>query len=181
MSDSITVVQDRESGLPCFCTSVRRVDRLLNRIYDDALRPSGLATTQYALLATLARASGSLAHGHLAHRQEMAGTTLSRNLKPLLRDGLVTVRPGADRRTRLVTITPRGEEILAQARPLWRAAQARVVASVGEPEAVHLLEDLTNLMDRMRDEPEVNFNPVHEVANSSRPFSDRLSGIERKR
>lgn len=141
------------AALPCFSSAVRRADRRLNRIYDDALRPSGLATTQYALLSTLAQANGSLAHGQLASRQEMAGATLSRNLKPLLRDGLVAVAPGADRRTRLVTITPRGEQALALARPLWRTAQERVLADIGEPGAVRLLEDLATLIAQLRDEP----------------------------
>jgi DNA-binding MarR family transcriptional regulator len=152
MNDSMAVMKEGGSALPCFSTTVRRADRLLNRIYDDALRPSGLATTQYALLATLANSDGSLAHGQLASRQEMAGTTLSRTLKPLLRDGLVAVEPGVDRRTRLVTITPRGEKALAMARPLWSTAQERVFADVGEVGAVHLLEDLAGLIAQLRDE-----------------------------
>jgi DNA-binding MarR family transcriptional regulator len=111
---------------------VRRVDRVLNRLYDEALRPSGLATTQYALLATLSRAGRPLPHGELAAMQEMAGTTLSRTLKPLIRDGLVRIAPGADRRTRRVAITRAGEAALDKARPLWRSAQERVVAEMGE-------------------------------------------------
>lgn len=148
----MVATKEGAAALPCICSTVRRADRLLNRIYDDALRPSGLAITQYALLATLARANGSLAHGQLASRQEMAGATLSRNLKPLLRDGLVAVEPGTDRRTRLVTITPRGEEALALARPLWRTAQERVIADGREPGAVRLLEDLSTLIAQLRDE-----------------------------
>ncbi len=140
------------SGLPCLCSMVRRADRLLNRIYDDALRPTGLATTQYSLLSTLAQASGSMSHSQLAGRQEMAGTTLSRNLKPLLRDGLVTMTPGTDRRTRLVTITERGQETLAQARPLWRTAQERVIADIGESETGRLLDELGSLIAQLRDE-----------------------------
>ncbi len=38
----------------CVCTTVRKADRALNRLYDQALQPSGLLTTQYALLSTLA-------------------------------------------------------------------------------------------------------------------------------
>lgn len=151
-SDSMAAGTNSGATLPCFSTAVRRADRLLNRIYDDALRPSGLATTQYALLETLARANGSLAHGQLASRQEMAGTTLSRNLKPLLRDGLVAVEPGVDRRTRLVTITPRGEEVLALAHPLWCTAQEQIFADLGAPGAERLLEDLAHLIAQLRDE-----------------------------
>src|ERR671916_514637 len=86
----------------CVCTAVRRVDRALNRLYDDALRPSGLVTTQYALLSTLARVQSPLLHSQLAEAQVMASTTLTRTLKPLVRDGLVRIESGDDRRTRYV-------------------------------------------------------------------------------
>lgn len=134
----------------CVSTSVRRVDRTLNRLYDDALRPSGLATTQYALLSMLARADAPVAHSRLASAQEMAGTTLSRNLKPLVRDGLVRIEPGQDRRTRYVAITPAGEAVLERARPLWRSVQERVIAEVGDDRVERLLGELTELLERLR-------------------------------
>jgi DNA-binding MarR family transcriptional regulator len=87
---------------------VRRVDRVLNRVYDEALRPRGLATTQYAFLSTLSRAGRPLPHGELAAMQEMAGTTLTRNLKQLVRDGLVRIAPGDDRRTQFDAIIEAG-------------------------------------------------------------------------
>lgn len=151
LHESMTVGKDASgAALPCLCSRVRRADRLLNRIYDDALRPTGLATTQYSLLATLAEADGSMPHGQLASRQEMAGTTLSRNLQPLLRDGLVAISPGADRRTRIVTITDRGQETLARARPLWWTVQERVIADVGEAETARLLDELASLIAQLR-------------------------------
>ncbi len=134
----------------CVSTSVRRVDRTLNRLYDDALRPSGLVTTQYALLSMLARAGAPVPHSHLASAQEMAGTTLSRNLKPLVRDGLVRIEPGQDRRTRYVALTPAGEAALERARPLWRSVQERVIAEVGDDQVERLLGELTELLERLR-------------------------------
>jgi DNA-binding MarR family transcriptional regulator len=129
---------------------VRRADRALNRLYDDALRPSGLATTQYALLSALARASSPLPHRRLAEMQAMAGTTLTRNLMPLARDGLVRIEPGRDRRTRYVSITPEGEAALERARPLWRSVQERVIAETGEARIDRLLADLADLVGHLR-------------------------------
>ena len=100
-------------------------------LYDEALRPSGLATTQYALLSILSRAGRPLPHGELAAKQEMAGTTLSRTLKPLTRDGLVRIVPGEDRRTRYVAITEVGEAALEEARPLWRSVLSRPPSRTG--------------------------------------------------
>jgi DNA-binding MarR family transcriptional regulator len=150
MTDASVRVEGSAASSPCVCSAVRRADRALNRLYDEALRPSGLATTQYALLSILSRAGRPLAHAELADRQEMAGTTLSRTLKPLVRDGLVRVAPGADRRTRYVAITPEGEAVLARARPLWQSVQARVVADVGQERVDRLLAELAELVDHVR-------------------------------
>lgn len=134
----------------CVCTAVRHVDRILNRMYDGALRPSGLATTQYALLSTLSRVGRPILHSELAAMQEMARTTLSRNLKPLVRDGLVRIAAGDDRRTRLVAITEAGQTVLEEARPLWQSVQGRVVAEVGEERVERLLAELADVVGRMR-------------------------------
>jgi DNA-binding MarR family transcriptional regulator len=133
----------------CVCSAVRRVDRVLNRLYDEALRPSGLTTTQYALLSTLSRAGRPLTHGELVAQQEVAGTTLSRTLKPLARDGWVRIVPGEDRRTRYVAITAAGKAILEEARPLWRSVQEHVVTEVG-PERVERLAELAEVAGRLR-------------------------------
>ncbi len=146
--ESTAVPQPHASA--CVCSAVRRVDRALNRLYDEALRPSGLATTQYALLSTLSRAGRPLPQGELAAQQEMAGTTLSRTLKPLARDGLVRIVPGEDRRTRYVAITEAGEAALEEARPLWRSVQEHVVTEVGPERVERLLAELAEVTGRLR-------------------------------
>jgi DNA-binding MarR family transcriptional regulator len=61
--------------------------------------------------------------------------TLTRNLRPLERDGLVSrkIAPG-DGRVRLVGITADGRDRLREARGYWRTAQKRVLAMLGESE-----------------------------------------------
>jgi DNA-binding MarR family transcriptional regulator len=120
------------------------------KLHDEALRPSELATTQYALLATLSRAGRPLPQGELAAQQEMAWTTLSRTLKPLARDGWVRIVPGEDRRTRNVAITEAGEAALEEARPLWRSVQERVVIEVGLERVERLLAELAAVAGRLR-------------------------------
>lgn len=135
----------------CASTAIRRADRALGRVYDDALRPAGLATTQYSLLSIISRAPKPLTLGDLAAAQVMDRTTLSHNLAPLVRDGLVRLTPGHDRRTRIVALTPDGEAALDQARPLWRAAQDRVAQATGDDRLQRLLDDLADLIERVRD------------------------------
>ena len=96
------------------------------------------------------KAGAPVPHSRLAVLQEMAGTTLSRNLKPLVRDGLVVIEQGKDRRTRHVAITPEGQFALERARPLWQSVQERVVAEVGQDRVDRLLEELAELTARVR-------------------------------
>ncbi|MGC4107416.1 MAG: MarR family winged helix-turn-helix transcriptional regulator [Thermomicrobiales bacterium] len=134
----------------CFSTSVRRIDRILSRIYDDAIRPSGLVTTQYSLLSTLARAPADLSLTDLATAIDMDRSTLSRNLAPLERQGFVHLAAGQDRRARIVSITQAGREKVDETRPLWRAAQDRVAALAGGQDVEDTLTMLLTLIDPVR-------------------------------
>src|SRR5258706_8055311 len=87
------------SSTPCACIRLRRASRALTQLYDDAMAPSGLHLTQYALLNTIAR-HGSIRITALAAAQLLDRTALSRNLDPLVARGLVAVAPGHDARTR---------------------------------------------------------------------------------
>ena len=126
----------------CACTAIRRTGRVLTQRYDNALAPTGLRVTQYAVLAKLA-GRGAVAVGALADALAMDRTSLTRALAPLQRDGLVRVDPDDDRRRRLIRLTEEGEEALARARPRWREAQAQVAASLGQDRLDALLRELS--------------------------------------
>ena len=106
----------------CVCTAARRRSRDLTRAFEKAMRGSGVRGTQFTLLATLVQ-TGPMAMTRLAAFLSLERTTLTRNLKSLLRDGLVESRAQKDGRVRKIAITAKGE---AQARatfPLWKKAQ----------------------------------------------------------
>ncbi len=138
----------------CFSTSVRRIDRVLTRLYDEALRPSGLVTTQYSLLSTLGRAPASLPLTQFAEAIDMDRSTLSRNLAPLEREGFVRIEAGADRRSRCVSITERGREKIEQTRPLWRSAQDRIAVLTDGDRIETILAQLADLVTPIRHSPE---------------------------
>jgi DNA-binding MarR family transcriptional regulator len=129
----------------CTCLLLRQATRRVSRLYDDRLRPAGLRTTQFSLLATLRHGEG-VALGELAERMSMDRTTLTRNLKPLVQAGLVAPRPDPDdlRRTRL-GLTDAGREALRAAVPLWRDAQRALRERLGADTvaALHSVVDLT--------------------------------------
>jgi DNA-binding MarR family transcriptional regulator len=116
----------------CTCFRLRRATRLMTQIYDHALAPVGLTVGQYSLLSILMRAEGA-SIGELADEVDMDPTTLTRNLQPLQREGLLRIAVSEkDRRVRMVFITEKGKAKRAEAGPLWRAAQDRVDATLGE-------------------------------------------------
>ena len=127
--------------LRCLCATSRMATRVLTRRYDDALRPYGLRTTQYSILSRLAD-EGPMTVGRLADRLATERTTLSRELGPLGRRGLVEVATGEDRRRRVVTLTPAGRSALDGARPAWTAVQADTREALGDATADRLLADL---------------------------------------
>ena len=124
----------------CLCFRARRVARALTRMYDEALRPLGIQATQLTLLNAVAMTGEQgAAMGRLADVLAMDATTLSRNLRPLQRAGLVEIEPlPADRRVRLARLAPAGQRLVAEALPLWRQAHERVVAALGTEAAADL-------------------------------------------
>jgi DNA-binding MarR family transcriptional regulator len=115
----------------CACSAARRRSRELTRFYEQAMRGSCLRASQFTLLATLIQ-TGPLPATRLADFLGLERTTLTRNLRPLLRDGHVAIEDGADRRIHKVAITPKGAEAARAAFPIWRKAQDAALA--GRPE-----------------------------------------------
>jgi DNA-binding MarR family transcriptional regulator len=108
----------------CLCMHVRRAARALARRYDEALRPAGLTNGQFSLMMSLNRPAPP-AIGDISALLAMDRTTLTANLKPLERRGLVTVAvDSADKRSRRLSLTEVGRSVLAAAAPIWKRAQA---------------------------------------------------------
>ncbi len=127
----------------CLCLHVQRAARAVARRYDEALRPLGLTSGQFSLLMALNRARPP-GIGQVAALLAMDRTTLTANLKPLERRGLVEVTvDGADRRSRLMALTACGRQLLAAALPMWERAQAMNQRLVTD--ADHLRIDLRAL------------------------------------
>ena len=122
----------------CLCLHAQRAARALSRRFDEALRPTGITSGQFSLLNALNRPKPPPI-GPVAQLLAMDRTTLTAALKPLERDGLVTIaRDPEDRRSRLLGLTDKGREVLAAAVPIWRDLHAAIEAGLPElqPEAL---------------------------------------------
>ena len=108
----------------CLCLHVQRAARALARRFDEVLRPLELTHGQFSLLMSLNRPEPP-SIGSVAALLAMDRTTLTANLKPLERRGLVKVSVDKeDKRSRRLTITAAGRALLAKAFPLWQQAHA---------------------------------------------------------
>jgi DNA-binding MarR family transcriptional regulator len=122
----------------CHCFAVRQAGRWISQLYDQHLAGCGIRSTQYAILSQLDRI-GAAGIASLAEAMVMDRTTITRNVTPLERDGLVEIAASAtDRRRKELRLTAKGRETLATARPHWRRAQAAFEKHFGAEEAAAL-------------------------------------------
>jgi DNA-binding MarR family transcriptional regulator len=121
----------------CNCFAVRAAARHVTQFYDQFMAPTGLRTTQFSILAKLNR-HGPLTINALADDMVMDRTTLSRNILPLERDGLIKIEPTSDRRAKELHLTKAGKKRLHEALKVWSQAQARFEASYGVKRAAEL-------------------------------------------
>jgi len=130
----------------CSCTALRKATRRISQLYDAALAPSGLKTTQRAILAQISRSQRTTV-GNLAEALVMDPGALAHTLKPLEREGFVavTVDPD-DRRNRLIKLTRQGRTKLAETDALWARAQAGFEAAFGQARSDALREAMKLLV-----------------------------------
>ena len=138
----------RRIGETCTCFGLRRAARAVTQAFDDALQPSGLRATQFTLL-TAVSLRGPANISRLAQELVMDRTTLTRNLKPLEKNGWLSIVSGEDRRTRALEITAKGRKVLARAIPLWDKAQSGVVRKIGRKNWDALMGNLNQVTEQM--------------------------------
>ena len=142
MSDAprISEAAAASMGASCIGLASQRLARAVSRRYDTAFRPLGLSGWQFTLLMATHQPEAPTI-SELADWLDMDRTTVTANLKPLTRRGLLAIETDArDRRARRVILTEAGRDILAQALPLWRGVQDSYRTCMGEAD-----------LDRLRD------------------------------
>jgi DNA-binding MarR family transcriptional regulator len=87
---------------------------------------------------------GGLSVNELAEVMAMNRTTMGKNLRPLVRDGLIAVNVSdLDRRSRNVGLTKKGSKLLEEAYPLWKIAHSSFQKKHGS----QFSEDLRGMLD----------------------------------
>jgi DNA-binding MarR family transcriptional regulator len=145
MRDDLPIETTHEVRDRCLCLHLQRAARAVARRFDEALRPLGLSNGQYSLLIALNRPEPPRITD-LAPFLAMDRTTLTANLKPLVRRGLIEALPDArDGRSRRLRLTEAGRDLLVRAVPVWRATHDAVDADLPGTDGAALRRDLRAL------------------------------------
>ena len=115
----------------CACFQLRKASRAVTQLYDAALQPTGLRSTQFVLLAML-RIEEPVGLTRLARALGLERSTLTRNVGPLESAGLVERLAGETGRGTVLRLTRAGRRALAEAVPHWSAVQQAFEAGLGE-------------------------------------------------
>lgn len=129
----------------CLCFNLRKTTRVITQLYDNAMKPIGLNGTQFSLLVAITTI-GAPTIALLAKVMQMDRTTLTRNIKPLEKQSLLTIKAGKDQRTRIVTLTTSGKNRLLEAIPLWEKTQKSVLEEFGQKRWASMTNDLKQLI-----------------------------------
>ena len=138
------MITEREVVENCMCHRTRIAARAVTRLYDDTLRSVGLRATQLAVLVAAA-GEDVVSITALAKFMGMDRSTLTRNLGPLEREGLIRVGNEGWRRSRTVEITKKGRSRLREALPLWEKAQETLQRKLGTRRWSVIRADLDDL------------------------------------
>jgi len=135
----------------CTNLKLRQLGRVVSRHYEAHLAATGLRITQYSLLSAVVKL-GPARLSDVAAALRLDGSTLTRNLQPLIDKGYVQVGAGVgDARSRIAWATPAGEALRAQAQRTWKQAQLALNRRLGDERvaALHaLLDESLALLER---------------------------------
>ena len=134
MRDDLPLETTHEVRDRCICLHLQRAARMIGRRFDEALRPLGLSHGQFSLLISLNRPEPPRMTD-VATLLGIDRTTLTANLKPLVRRDLVVIAADPkDARGRRLHLSDAGRDLLVRAMPVWRATHEAVDDALRDPE-----------------------------------------------
>lgn len=118
----------------------------MTKFYDNAFRPLGLRATQLSVLLAVAF-SRAVSIASLSRMLGMDRSTLTRNLRPLEEKGLVALGPEGHHRSRTLSITSKGDQLVRKAVPLWEKTQQKLREQLRKPHWTNFHAELDHLIN----------------------------------
>jgi len=131
---------------PCVCFNLRKSARAITQVYDNMFRPIGLRVSQLAIINSV-RIIGPLTVLELAEAIATDRTTVTRNIKPLARDGYIKVQTGVDRRSKEIVVTEKGKAIADKAMGIWKKYNDKIIKKMGKARIDKLCKDLSEMLE----------------------------------
>ncbi|UCE79739.1 MAG: winged helix-turn-helix transcriptional regulator [Nitrospiraceae bacterium] len=128
----------------CACFNLRKAARVITQLYDRRLAPSGIRSTQFSIMAVLAVHSPETLT-RVAETLAMDRTTLTRNMRPMEKQGYLKVNRGQDQRTKRLTLTKKGRKAFAKTFPRWECIQKQVIKKYGLQKFNSFIKDLREI------------------------------------
>jgi MarR family transcriptional regulator for hemolysin len=123
----------------CLAHAIRRADRVVSQLYNERLAPLGIRVTQFSILRAL-DSLGTTTASQIRDVLVMDQTTVSRALKPLIRDGYISVGEGVTKREKSLSLSKEGMKLYKQALGPWNEAQKAFRKKLGKGQDELLLE-----------------------------------------
>ena len=123
--DAAKVIRD------CIATRLRMADRVITKVYDDALRPLGLKVTQMTML-VVAEDRGLIRQAEVGAELRLDDSTLSRNLERMRANGWLEEVSEGDARVHSYRLMAAGRALLDKAMPAWRSVQTKAKHLLGD-------------------------------------------------
>ena len=124
----------------CLGLSIRKADRVISQLFNEYLEPVGIRNTQFAILRALVLLGDGNTAGQIRDVLVMDQTTISRALKPLIRDGYIDVREGANKREKALSLSAAGKDLYERALVPWNQAQKMLKKKLGKEHTNNLIE-----------------------------------------
>ena len=125
----------------CGSFNLRRTARAVTSFFDLAFQDCGIRSTQFTILVGIAKTQPTPISA-LADLLAIDRTTLTRSLRLLKKEALLTVSDRSTKRQRFLKLTSKGERLLKSSLPAWRKAQHRFVEALGSEKWTHLRAEL---------------------------------------
>ena len=135
----------------CVALRLRVLNRVVTKIYDEALRPLGIKTSQLNILVAAGKL-GLASPLRVCEILHLDPSTLSRNVERMRARGWLEAVSVEDAREQPFRLTGEGKELLEQAGPPWETAQERARQLLGEG-MVALLGETVQRLSRVNETP----------------------------
>ena len=137
-------------GNECTVFNLKRATRVVQSVFDNAFKSTGLEGTQYTVLSHI-YVTEPISLTKLADLMDVDRTTLARNLAPLEKKGFVEIKSGSDKRAKLITTTDLGKEVLSKALPIWKETQEKIKDTLGNENWSSMISSLNGLVDNLKE------------------------------